>query len=184
MCLGFRSKKMDRTLEGHDKRPRNGNSWVGIVIHHTGIGNHKNPSESLWEKLYKNIGLYLAREDSNYVSSHYLVGRGGQITQIIDPYDFVAYHAGKSSFWHPLRREWVSGCNNHFIGIEILGDGNKQAYTTEQYSAVAKLSKELMKNFPTIQPNCIVGHEMVSPGRKNDPGIHFDWRYFYKLLYS
>lgn len=170
-----------KTLDGHDKR-RKKNPWIGIVIHHTTVGNRTEISNSLWKRLHKNIAQYLAKKDKRYVSAHYQIGRMGEITQIIDPDRYVAYHAGKSSFWNPIQRKWISGCNDHFIGIELLGDGNKIEYSHEQYESLIELTSFLMNRYPSIIPNCIVGHEMVAPNRKIDPGKLFDWRYYFKHL--
>lgn len=166
---------------GSDFRERK-HDWIGIIIHHTGVAGRKEISESLWRKLYKNITNYLAKKDSVYVSAHYHIGRYGESTEIINPRKYVAYHAGKSSFWHPLKRKWINGCNDYFIGIELLGDGNIHDYSNYQYQELAKICNRLLKEYPTINPQCIIGHEVVSPSRKDDPGIKFDWRYFYFLL--
>jgi AmpD protein len=74
--------------------------------------------------------------------------------------------------------------NDYMIGIELVGDGNKGKFSTEQYLALADLCKNLTKKYSTISPRCIVGHDEISPGRKVDPGIHFNWRFFYKLLFK
>lgn len=168
---------------GHDKRGRK-DEWCLIVVHHTGIGGRKEISPSLWEKLGKNISAYLGKKDSNYVSAHYLITRSGERVKIIDPKAHVAFHAGKSSFWNSVKRKWVSGCNEFAIGIEMLGDGNLHKYSDEQYAELATLIKELRVEFKNIPPNGIVGHEMVSPGRKVDPGVYFDWDKLFKLIYK
>jgi len=156
---------------------------VGIVIHHTWVPESaKDKDETYWKKLFKNISAYLARKDKTYVSAHYHIGKYGECDELVDPDSSVAFHAGVSSFWNPISRTVVSGCNEHFIGIELLGDGNVMPYSSEQYDRLCKLLLFLMRNYPTIQPNLIVGHEMVSPGRKVDPGSFFDWRRMYRGL--
>jgi N-acetyl-anhydromuramyl-L-alanine amidase AmpD len=173
-------------IAGHDKRRRREKEWHGIIIHHTGVGGRKKIDEKLWKKLYKNLTAYLAKKDKNYVSAHYTIGRQGETTEIIDPRYFEAFHAGKSSWWHPVRRAFVRDTNSWCIGIELVGDGNIEelkGYTQNQYNALTNLCVNLKKRFPSIKTNCIVGHEMVSPGRKPDPGKLFDWEKFFKMLY-
>lgn len=173
---------VDEVLNGFDKREKK-YPWVGIIIHHTGIGNTLKPSEALWKKWDTNIAKYLAKKDNQYVSAHFQISREGRVTQIINPDQYVAYHAGKSSHWHPIKRKVVTGWNNYAIGIELLGDGNKHKYSDEQMTALAELCKVLWERYDTIDPQCIVGHEVVSPGRKNDPGIYFDWRMLYERMF-
>jgi AmpD protein len=168
-----------------DCKPRK-SDYYGIVIHHTGIG-ERDPdhvSDNLWRRLFKNIGNYLQRQDNIYVSAHYIVGRKGEVRELVDPVKYTAYHAGRSKFWHPARRKFVKYLNNWTVGIEIVGDGNRGEYSEEQYKAVGKLCKELMQRFETIEPYCIQGHEVISPGRKSDPGIYFDWRRLFRYIYS
>jgi AmpD protein len=164
-------------IDGQDRRPKK-NDWVSIILHHTGLGDRKEIDEGLWAKLHRNIAAYLAKKDDAYVSAHFQIGRNGEITQIVNPDLYVAYHAGKSSFWHPALRRFVSGMNDYAIGIELLGDGNERPYSVQQYTSLGKLVASLMERYPTIQPHCITGHETVSPGRKADPGKYFDWRLF------
>lgn len=167
-----------------DKRKRREKNWTGIIIHHTDVGGRKEISADLWQRLYENIGAYLMRRDNVYVSAHYIISRTGEIKMLVDPDTHEAYHAGKSSYWHPRRRSVVSDWNRHAIGIELVGDGNLHDYPRKQLEAVARLSASLYKKYPTIHPLAIVGHESISPGRKIDPGRLFDWRQFFRLFWS
>jgi len=168
-----------------DCRPHKG-IWTGIVIHHTGVGRHdpKTITKWRWQQLFKNIANYLQTKDKYYVSAHCIISREGVLRELVDPDKFVAWHAGKSSFWHPLRRKYRTGCNDFMLGIELLGDGNKADFSDKQYVALAQRCSLYLAKYKNIHPNCIVGHEMISPGRKVDPGYKFNWRKFYKLLYK
>lgn len=42
--------------------------------------------------------------------------------------------------------------------------------------ALVILIKEIMRRFPKITLDRIVGHNEIAPGRKTDPGAAFDWR--------
>jgi N-acetyl-anhydromuramyl-L-alanine amidase AmpD len=173
----------NRVLDSPDKRLKK-HDWIGVVIHHTGVGDRTEVGWCLWKKLYTNIADWLATKDGVYVSAHFLIGRDGKITQIVDPRTHVAYHAGKSGWWNPIDRTWINGCNNQFIGIELLGDGNKFPFSDDQVRVTATLTKRLIEVFPTIHPSCLVGHEFISPGRKTDPGKYWDHKKFFKMVYS
>jgi len=172
--------------ESPDKRSRSGNKWVAITIHHTDIGG-RNPDdvdEALWRKLFKGVTSWLATADDTYASAHFHIGRFGECVQLVDPETHVAFHAGVSSFWHPIMRKFVSGWNEYSIGIELLGDGNRGIYSESQYQKCAELCAQLMKRYPEINPICINGHEVVAPGRKVDPGRYYDWQKFFAYLYK
>lgn len=173
-----------RKIQGHDKRWRRETEWAGIIIHHTGVGKRKEISPSMWWRLYQNLTNYLAKKDANYVSAHYVISRGGSVTEVIDPDKYESYHAGKSSFFHPTKRRLVPDWNRYAIGIELIGDGNMHRYSDEQYVALAALCRRLMLKYKSIDPRCITGHENIAPDRKNDPGLYFDWFKFFQLLFQ
>lgn len=108
------------------------------------------------------------------VSAHYFINRRGQIREYV-PRVKRAWHAGKSSYHG---RENV---NDFSIGIELEGT-DLEPYTSAQYNALADLTLDIMKEYPRITRDRIVGHRDVAPGRKTDPGDSFDWNYFYALL--
>jgi N-acetyl-anhydromuramyl-L-alanine amidase AmpD len=175
---------IDKVLSAADKRPRK-YPWCGIIIHHTGIGDRTSINDqSIWQKLFTSMGEWLTKKDDNELSAHYLVGRDGELAQLVDPDHYVAYHAGVSLYWNPALRKVVQGCNDYFIGIEIVNDGNLLSYSDAQYKRVAEVCSYLLKKFPDIQPNMIIGHEMVAPGRKFDPGKYFDWKNLYSRIFT
>ncbi|MDX8389233.1 MAG: 1,6-anhydro-N-acetylmuramyl-L-alanine amidase AmpD [Mariprofundaceae bacterium] len=108
------------------------------------------------------------------VSAHFLVDRRGDITQFV-PVQKRAWHAGQSCW------QGRANCNDYAIGIEMIGD-EEQAFTAVQYRETARLCKTLMNQIPLIQRERIVGHQDVSPGRKWDPGLKWDWQRFYRSL--
>lgn len=175
---------IEQYLTGADKRIRREKHWVGIIIHHTGVGGRKKIDEKLWRKLYVNLSNYLAKKDKNYVSCHYTIGRNGEITQIVDDRKFEAWHAGKSVYWNPISRRVCNDWNRHGVGIELIGDGNLHKYSAEQYESLINLCAELIERHPTIHPLAIVGHEHIAPNRKSDPGKYFNWTYFYQRLFA
>ncbi len=176
---------IDSEVQTANKRPIDKNhKWVGIIIHHTGVADQDldKIAEDKWKSLFKNITSWFSNKES-YVSAHFHIGRFGECIQVVDPDSHVAYHAGKSEFWNPFYRKLMTDWNIHAIGIELLGDGNKGVYSSAQYEKCAKLCALLMKRYSTINPLCIVGHEMISPGRKSDPGRFFDWQRLYRQIF-
>jgi N-acetylmuramoyl-L-alanine amidase len=121
-------------------------------------------------------------------SAHFVVEMDGTITQMVRT-DRKAFHAGQSK-WRNR-----SFCNAFAVGIEIVnpgklsedgrawfgkatnepltrrktkehGDGYWLPYTKEQITAVKKICRALMEEYPDC--NEIVTHWMISPGRKID----------------
>ena len=108
------------------------------------------------------------------VSSHLLIRRDGELIQYVD-LTRRAWHAGVSCFAGRER------CNDFSIGIELEGT-DEIAYEPVQYQVLAVTSRCLMRHFPAITPERIVGHSDIAPGRKTDPGPAFDWALFRQLL--
>jgi AmpD protein len=103
------------------------------------------------------------------VSAHYLITRQGEIHKLVDEQN-VAWHAGRSS----LRGRHIgNSCNDFSIGIELMG-GKNFDYTDEEYQALIELIRDIRTRYDIAKDN-IVGHDFIAPGRKDDPGPHFDW---------
>lgn len=101
------------------------------------------------------------------VSAHLLIRRTGEIIQYV-PFDRRAWHAGVSNW------QGRSACNDFSIGIELEGTDDLP-YTDAQYAQLAQLVDALRDAYPSISPQAVTGHEHIAPGRKTDPGPHFDW---------
>lgn len=99
------------------------------------------------------------------VSAHFLVRRDGALRQFVSC-DERAWHAGVSS-WRGR-----SGCNDFSIGIEVEGS-DERPFTARQYARLSGLVRHLRAAYPTISG--LAGHSEIAPGRKTDPGPHFDW---------
>lgn len=108
------------------------------------------------------------------VSAHLLIRRDGRRTQFV-PFDRRAWHAGRSQFSGRER------CNDFSIGIELEGTDERR-YTVKQYRQLSAVTRALMRAYPRISPERIVGHCDIAPGRKTDPGPAFDWARFHSLL--
>ena len=98
------------------------------------------------------------------VSAHFYVRRDGRIVQFVSC-DHRAWHAGQS-IWRGREN-----CNDYSVGIELEGS-DFQPYLPAQYEALWSLLDALRQRYPIA---AIAGHCHVAPGRKTDPGPHFDW---------
>ncbi len=108
------------------------------------------------------------------VSAHLLIDRNGVVTQFVN-FDQRAWHAGVSSF------AACENCNDYSIGIELEGC-DQISYTVPQYDQLVSISQLLMRYYPAITLDRIVGHSDVAPARKTDPGPAFDWGFFRQRL--
>jgi len=108
------------------------------------------------------------------VSAHFLVRRTGETLQYADV-RARAWHAGISAF------AGEDGCNHRSLGIELEGT-DSSGFSRAQYEALVPLCCALMEAFPALSLGRIVGHAEIAPGRKTDPGPHFDWIRFRAAL--
>ncbi|USD64851.1 1,6-anhydro-N-acetylmuramyl-L-alanine amidase AmpD [Vibrio sp. SCSIO 43136] len=149
-----------------------------LVIHHISLPPFEYGSEDIEAfftgTLDPNRHAFFKVIEKMRVSAHCLIRRDGEIIQFV-PFDKRAWHAGISSFAGRDR------CNDYSIGIELEGS-EFDAYTPSQYLALAKLSQLLMSRYDKISPSRITGHQFISPLRKSDPGLTFDWPFYRSLL--
>ena len=108
------------------------------------------------------------------VSAHLVIYRDGQVTQYVN-FNDRAWHAGASSF------DGCDDCNDYSIGIELEGTDDI-AYTEEQYSTLAGVTKAIKQAYLALSDERIVGHSDIASGRKTDPGESFDWLKYKQLL--
>jgi AmpD protein len=98
------------------------------------------------------------------LSAHFLISRGGVLTQFVSCND-RAWHAGASS-WNGRDR-----CNDFSIGIELEGS-EFEPFTAAQYATLDPLQRALWAQYPLRWAR---GHSEIAPQRKTDPGPYFDW---------
>ncbi len=153
-----------------------GEAWRYVVIH----GTWMTSDEAALERL---------TDPAAEVSCHYYITRDGEVVQLVGE-DRIAWHAGKSA-WQG--REMLNSCA---LGIEIGNAGpfpygapspedeanpapeqwaQAEPYTEAQYLALIALLEDILGRHPEIGVAGVLGHSEVSPGRKIDPGAHFDW---------
>ena len=157
-----------------DERPENARIEL-IVVHSISLPPGEFGGRGI-EQLFTNCldaseHPYYAGIAQLKVSAHFLVRRDGAITQFV-PCAKRAWHAGASN-WQGRAR-----CNDFSVGIELEGC-DEQPFEAPQYVALARLTGALRRVYPI---GGIVGHSDVAPGRKTDPGPHFDWERYRSLI--
>lgn len=158
----------------HDERPAGGAIDL-VVIHYVSLPPGEFGGTGIVDlftnRLRPDAHPSYARIAGLRVSAHFLIRRGGNLIQFV-PCAKRAWHAGESS-WKGRTR-----CNDFSIGIELEGTG-EVPFTAAQYRRLAALTRALQARYPIRD---IAGHSDVAPGRKTDPGPHFDWARYRALL--
>ena len=114
---------------------------------------------------------YFATVAGMKVSAHFLIRRRGELVQFV-PCSGRAWHAGESTW------KGRAQCNDFSIGVELEGTG-EAPFTAAQYRQLARLTRALKARYPI---RAVVGHSDIAPGRKGDPGPHFEWGRFRTLI--
>lgn len=107
------------------------------------------------------------------VSAHLLILRTGEVLQFVN-FNDRAWHAGRSSYLGKVE------CNDYSIGIELEGSDDTD-FEGIQYQTLVDVVASLQKAYPKTDPH-LAGHSDIAPGRKTDPGPHFQWQYFRECL--
>ncbi|MFF4590116.1 N-acetylmuramoyl-L-alanine amidase [Streptomyces sp. NPDC001388] len=113
-----------------------------------------------------------AFEDPGHqAAAHYIVGRDGGVTQMIRELD-VAFHAGNR------------GYNERSVGIEHEGFVDRpEDFTDAMYEASARLTARICARYGVpVDRDHIIGHVEVPGTDHTDPGEHWDWDRYLRLV--
>lgn len=146
------------------EEPGNG-QWVGtihfnlrkpnyIIIHHTAQGS-----------LEQTLHTFTAPHTQ--VSAHYVVGRHGEVYQMLNDY-LRAWHAGAGKWGS------VTDINSVSLGIELDNNGDEPFSDAQIYSLLNLL--ERLKTAYNIPATNFLAHADIAPARKTDPSVHFPWK--------
>lgn len=126
-----------------------------IIIHHTNM-----------TTLSQALHTLKTSNTQGRVSAHYLIGREGQILQLV---------ADNQRAWHAGIARWAgrTDLNSASIGIELDNDGDKP-FTEPQIAALLSLLADLTTRLG-IEAHQIWGHSDIAPARKDDPNKYFPW---------
>ena len=149
---------------------------------------------------------YLQKPDIK-ASAHVVIGRNGEIYQIV-PFDTISWHAGESSYGGrsgfnnfsigieidnagvltKTGNEYVSWFGKKYMQSDVMEGIHRNEtqsrywhiYTEKQLLVNEEVALLLVNHYKTIKS--ILGHEEISPGRKQDPGPAFPLDRFRKRL--
>jgi AmpD protein len=162
----------------HDARPISASEIDLLVIHGISLPPGSFGGEYIEQFFCNQLDLtahhYFQEIFNLHVSPHLLIYRSGETVQFV-PFDKRAWHAGES------RYQGRRSCNDFSVGIELEGT-DETPYTDTQYLRLAEITQSLLRTYPRMRPERIVGHSDVAPARKTDPGSSFDWTRYRSLL--
>ncbi|MEM8538413.1 MAG: N-acetylmuramoyl-L-alanine amidase [Pseudomonadota bacterium] len=125
-----------------------------VVIHYTAMASARAAAETLCNP-------------KTEVSAHYLIAQDGEVISLV-PEALRAWHAGVG------RWGAVKDVNSRSIGIELANTGSTP-FAAAQMDALIALLQGIFQRWG-MRPERVIGHSDMAPGRKIDPGVHFDWR--------
>lgn len=118
------------------------------------------------------VALKVFQDPGHRAATHYVLRTSdGHVAQAVRELD-VAYHAGNRSF------------NDRSIGIEHEGFVDRpESFTTEMYQASARLTADICDRheIPRDREH-IIGHHEVPGADHTDPGPHWDWERYLRLV--
>ncbi|NJP51765.1 N-acetylmuramoyl-L-alanine amidase [Streptomyces sp. SBST2-5] len=111
------------------------------------------------------------QDPGHRAATHYIVGQDGRVTQMIRELD-VAYHAGNRDY------------NERSIGIEHEGFVDRpEDFTDAMYESSARLTARICARYDIpVDREHIIGHVEVPGTDHTDPGPHWDWDRYMKLV--
>ncbi|MEV0117458.1 N-acetylmuramoyl-L-alanine amidase [Streptomyces sp. NPDC050844] len=115
--------------------------------------------------------LRVFKDPAHGAAAHYVVRKDGHVAQMIRELD-VAFHAGNRSY------------NERSIGIEHEGFVDKKSsFTDAMYASSARLTAGICKRYDIpVDREHIVGHVEVPGTDHTDPGPHWDWDRYIRLV--
>ncbi|MBY8869364.1 N-acetylmuramoyl-L-alanine amidase [Streptomyces sennicomposti] len=111
------------------------------------------------------------QDPGHRAAAHYIVRRDGRITQMIRELD-VAFHAGNRAY------------NERSVGIEHEGYvDDASSFTDAMYAASARLTAQICRRYGMpVDREHIIGHVEVPGTDHTDPGPHWDWARYLRLV--
>ncbi|MFB6817151.1 N-acetylmuramoyl-L-alanine amidase [Streptomyces sp. NPDC056347] len=111
------------------------------------------------------------QDPAHGAAAHYVVRKDGRVTQMVRELD-VAFHAGNRSY------------NERSVGIEHEGFVDRpQDFTPQMYGASARLTAAVCGRYGIpVDREHIIGHSQVPGADHTDPGGHWDWDRYLKLV--
>ncbi|ARP74399.1 N-acetylmuramoyl-L-alanine amidase [Streptomyces pluripotens] len=111
------------------------------------------------------------RDPSYGAAAHYIVRKDGRLTQLVRELD-VAFHAGNRQY------------NERSVGIEHEGFVTEaSSFTDAMYATSARLTAAICSRYGLpVDRDHIIGHVQVPGTDHTDPGPHWDWHRYMRLV--
>ncbi|WP_306188172.1 N-acetylmuramoyl-L-alanine amidase [Streptomyces sp. MK5] len=111
------------------------------------------------------------QDPGHEAAAHYIVRADGQVTQMIRELD-VAFHTGNRAY------------NERSVGIEHEGFVERaSSFTDAMYAASARLTARICGRYGIpVDREHIIGHAEVPGTDHTDPGPHWDWDRYIRLV--
>ncbi|MFH8992519.1 N-acetylmuramoyl-L-alanine amidase [Streptomyces sp. NPDC017940] len=115
--------------------------------------------------------LRVFKDPGHGAATHYVVRKDGHVAQMIRELD-VAFHAGNRSM------------NERSVGIEHEGFvDEKSSFTAAMYASSARLTAGICRRYDIpVDREHIIGHVEVEGTDHTDPGPHWDWERYMRLV--
>ncbi|MCD9141133.1 N-acetylmuramoyl-L-alanine amidase [Streptomyces albireticuli] len=115
--------------------------------------------------------LRVFRDPLHEAAAHYVVRKDGHIAQTVRELD-VAFHSGNRKF------------NERSVGIEHEGYVDRPGdFTDAMYAASARLAADICARYAIpVDRTHLVAHSEVPGADHTDPGPHWDWDRYLKLV--
>lgn len=115
--------------------------------------------------------LRVFKDPGHGAATHYVIRKDGHVAQMIRELD-VAFHAGNRSY------------NERSIGIEHEGFVHRpQDFTDAMYRSSARLTAGICVRYDIpVDREHIIGHVEVPGTDHTDPGPHWDWPKYMRLV--
>ncbi|MFH8710841.1 N-acetylmuramoyl-L-alanine amidase [Streptomyces zaomyceticus] len=115
--------------------------------------------------------LKVFKDPGHGAAAHYVVRKDGHVAQMIRELD-VAFHAGSRDM------------NERSIGIEHEGFVDRpQDFTAAMYAGSARLTADICARYGIpVDREHVIGHVEVEGTDHTDPGPHWDWDRYLKLV--
>lgn len=147
------------------------------------------------EDFERSLAILTGQTDRR-VSAHFLLPDPADKSYLSAKLKVYALVNTSDRAWHAGQSYWAgkTGLNDQSIGIEVVNLsgcnrdiaelGNSAQFGVachfvpfrdDQIVLLTRLLKELLKQYPDIRPESVVGHADIAPSRKVDPGPLFPW---------
>lgn len=139
--------------------------WVGAVHFNLRKPNYVVIHHTAQDSLEQTLHTFTAPHTQ--VSSHYVIGRNGEVYQMLNDY-LRGWHAGAGKWGG------ITDLNSVSLGIELDNNGSEPFPEAQIYSLLNLLDKlKTAYNIPTAN---FLAHSDVAPTRKSDPSALFPWK--------